>query len=79
VWSDRDFGSRLKDVCRKPACTYLDAFQALRVQALADNSRVYDRHDPDEHLDVDGHAVVSRLVVDWIRSATKEAGHRRDS
>jgi hypothetical protein len=79
VRSDRDFGSRLKDVCRKPACTYLDAFQALRVQALADNSRVYDRHDPDEHLDVDGHAVVSRLVVDWIRSATTEAGHRRNS
>jgi hypothetical protein len=79
VRSDGDFGSRLRSVCREPACTYLDAFETLRAQALVDNSRVYDRHDPDEHLDVDGHAVVGRLVVDWIRSKMEHGDPRRRS
>ena len=64
--SPRDFGSRLKAVCQKPACVYVDAFQALRARALVDNSRVFDRHDPDEHLDVDGHKAVARLIKDLI-------------
>jgi hypothetical protein len=68
VRSAADVGSRLKTVCRKPACVYVDAFEALRARALVDNSRVFDRHDPDEHLDVDGHEVVARLIKDLIRS-----------
>jgi hypothetical protein len=79
VRSDGDFGSRLRSVCGEPGCTYLDAFEGLRAQALVDNSRVYDRHDPDEHLDVDGHAVVSRLVVDWIRSRMNDGDRGRRS
>jgi hypothetical protein len=67
VRSTGDFGSRLKAVCQKPACLYVDAFEALRARALVDNSRVFDRHDPDEHLDVDGHEVVARLIKDVIR------------
>jgi hypothetical protein len=70
IRSTDDLGSRLRSVCVEPACTYLEAFEALRARALVNNSHVYDRHDPDEHLDVDGHAVVSGLVVDWIRSTT---------
>jgi hypothetical protein len=79
VRSADDFGSRLRSVCIEPACTYLEAFEPLRAQALLNNSHIYDRHDPDEHLDVDGHAVVSRLVVDWIRSRTKLGGIESDS
>lgn len=73
-----DLGSRLKAVCRKPACVYVDAFEALRARALVNNSRVFDRHDPDEHLDVDGHDVVARLIGDLIRSEREaDASHPR--
>src|SRR5919106_1027270 len=70
VRSDRDFGSRLKAVCREPGCSYVDVFETLRARALADNTRVYDRHDPDEHLDIDGHDAVSRAIVDALRLDT---------
>lgn len=70
VRTNRDFGSRLKAVCREPACSYIDVFEALQARALADNTRVYDRNDPDEHLDVDGHDVVSQAIADAIRSYT---------
>ncbi len=68
VRSPGDFASRLRAVCEKAGCIYVDAFDALRARALIDNSRVFDRHDPDEHLDVDGHEVVARLIGNVIRS-----------
>ena len=70
VRTSRDFGSRLAAVCREPGCSYIDVFEALRARALADNTRVYDRQDPDEHLDVDGHDVVSQAIAGAIRSDT---------
>jgi GDSL-like Lipase/Acylhydrolase family len=70
VRTSRDFGSRLKAVCTEPACSYVDVFETLRARALVDNTRVYDRHDPDEHLDVDGHDVVSQAIAKVIRSDT---------
>ena len=72
VRSDGDFGNRLSAVCREPMCVYVDVFEALRARALADNTRVYDRHDPDEHLDVDGHEVVSQAIVEAIRSSSSQ-------
>lgn len=77
VRSERDFGNRLKAACRAPECSYVDAFDALRARALVDHSRVYDRDDPDEHLDVDGHDVVARLIVDAIQPTRANAELRR--
>lgn len=77
VRSTGDFGNRLKSVCQKPACVYVDAFEALRARALVANSRVFDRHDPDEHLDVDGHEVLARLIGDVLRSEGEADGPLR--
>ncbi len=68
VRAEGDLGNRLSALCREPACTYVDVFEALRMRALADNTRVYDRHDPDEHLDIDGHDAVSQAIAEAIRS-----------
>jgi hypothetical protein len=46
-------------------CPYLDAFPALRSQAVRDNRRLYISND--EHLDVMGHQVIAQLLLEWLR------------
>jgi hypothetical protein len=67
VRAEGDLGNRLRAVCREPECTYIDAFSALSTRTLASGSAVFDVRDPNEHLALDGHDVVARLIVGAIR------------
>lgn len=64
VPDQKDFNGRMADLCARIGCTFVDAFDELR-QASAGNRNLYIPND--EHLDIGGHEVISRLVVRWLR------------
>lgn len=67
----RDFSGLMAELCAQIGCTFVDSFAALREAAATDNRDLYIPRD--EHLDVRGHQVIARLVVDWIRNTDTQS------
>jgi hypothetical protein len=64
--NERDCSGLMAELCAQIGCTFVDSFAALRQAAATDNRNLYIPRD--EHLDVRGHEVIAKLVVDWIRN-----------
>lgn len=60
-----DFASRIVAYCRNIGCEFIDARPRLMARAKAGH-RVYSARF-DSHLDVEGHAVITGLVTQWLR------------
>lgn len=66
VQAKRDFRARLAELCSEIGCTFVDAFEMLRVAAALNNQNLYIPND--EHLDVGGHEVIARILIDRFAS-----------
>ena len=60
----KDFSGLTDELCAQLGCTFVDSFAALRQAAETDNRNLYIPRD--EHLDVRGHEVIAKIVVNWI-------------
>jgi hypothetical protein len=69
---DKDFSKTVEEFCSHIGCGFVDSFDALRAASSADNRGIY--IPSDEHLDIRGHEVVSKVVTDWIQSRTNSEG-----
>ena len=63
---DKDFSDTIKDFCAQIGCGFVDGFGALSEASSSDNRGLY--IPSDEHLDIRGHEVVSRVITEWIQS-----------
>jgi hypothetical protein len=63
---DKDFSDTIKDYCAQIGCGFVDAFGALSEAGSADNRGLY--IPGDEHFDINGHEIMSRIISDWIQS-----------
>jgi len=59
-----DTGHQLADFCAQNGINFLDGFKALRQRAETDNRGLY--IPDDEHLDVQGHAVIAEAIRSWL-------------
>jgi hypothetical protein len=66
VTTDKDFGGRMAELCRQLGCTFIDGLTPLRQAASPDNRNLF--IPVDEHLDVRGHEVLARAIVDRLKS-----------
>jgi hypothetical protein len=62
----KDFSRQTAEICERIGCTFIDAFDALRQAAASDNRSLYIPND--EHLDVRGHEVIARRLVEYLAS-----------
>lgn len=62
---EKDFSGTINEFCARIGCTFVDSFEALRRAADLGNRNLYIPND--EHLDVGGHEVLAKTVVDWLR------------
>jgi hypothetical protein len=65
---DKDFTETVEEFCSHVGCGFIDGYDALREASASDNRGLY--IPSDEHLDVRGHEVVSKVISDWIQSKT---------
>ena len=65
--AESDFARELVKVCQDAGCSFLDMTDYLRQAAAEDRQTIYSIHQ-DSHLDEGGHAVVARVVGEWVRS-----------
>lgn len=72
---EHDLGHELAGHCQKVGCDYLDLFTALRRQTEIDNRLLFFPND--EHLDLKGHEVLAREIVDLLRARppVEDAAH----
>lgn len=68
VEDNKDFDSRVRQVCARLGCTFVDGFRPLRDAASVDNRDLYIPND--EHLNVRGHAVMAGEIVKALKSET---------
>ncbi len=59
-----DVTHALAAICNDLGCAFIDVTPALRRRATEDNRHIYIKNDT--HLDVDGHAVVAREIVERL-------------
>ena len=69
---DKDFSQTVEEFCSQIGCGFVDSFDAMRKASSSDNRGLY--IPSDEHLDIRGHEVVSKVVTDWIQSRTNSEG-----
>ena len=65
---DKDFSDTLEEFCAHIGCGFVDSFDAMRKASSSDNRGLY--IPSDEHLDIRGHEVLSKVISDWIQSKT---------
>lgn len=65
---DKDFTETVEEFCSDIGCGFIDGFDVLREASASDNRGLY--IPSDEHLDVRGHEVVSKVISGWIQSKT---------
>jgi hypothetical protein len=65
---DKDFSETVEEFCSQIGCGFVDSFDAMKEASSADNRGLY--IPTDEHLDIRGHEVMSRVVANWIQSRT---------
>lgn len=58
-----NFGGKVGELCARIGCSFVDSFQAMRQAVSTDNRNPYIPND--EHLDVKGHEIMTRTIVDW--------------
>ena len=68
VENDKDFESRVHQVCARLGCSFVDGFRPLREAASVDNRDLYVPND--EHLNVRGHAIMAGEIVKALKSGT---------
>ena len=66
VNTEKDFSGRMAELCKPLGCTFIDGLTSLRQAASPDNRNLF--IPVDEHLDVRGHEVLARAIVDLLRS-----------
>lgn len=64
VATEKDFSSRMAELCKRLGCTFIDGLAPLRRAASQDNRNLFIL--VDEHLDVRGHDVLARAIVDQL-------------
>lgn len=65
VRDEKDFGSRIAELCGRIGCTFVDTSDALQQAFANGNHRIYIPND--EHLDIGGHEVMAQVVAGWLR------------
>ena len=68
---DNGLSDTLEKFCAEIGCSFVDSFSAMSEAGSSDNRGLY--IPTDEHLDIRGHEVMSRVITDWIRSRTNAA------
>src|SRR4030095_11832124 len=66
VNTEKDFSGRMAELCKPLGCTFIDEWTTLRQAASPDNRNLF--IPVDEHLDVRGHEVLARTIVDLLKS-----------
>jgi hypothetical protein len=74
--TDKDFDGRMAELCRQLGCTFIDGLAPLRQAASRDNRNLF--IPVDEHLDVRGHEVLARAIVDRLKSGDSDGGPEID-
>lgn len=71
---EKDFSDTVEEFCAQIGCGFVDSFDAMRKASLPDNRGLYIPND--EHLDIRGHEVMTKVITDWLESnATRQAGN----
>ena len=65
--TESDFAHALGDFCQSSGCPFIDMTDYLRQGATEDNRSIYALN-RDSHLDEGGHAVVARVIGEWVRN-----------
>jgi hypothetical protein len=66
----RDFSRSIEDLCAQIGCAVANTFEAMSQAVSADGRNPYIPND--EHLDIRGHEIMTKLIVERIRNRTPD-------
>lgn len=66
----KDFSGRIEELCTQIGCSFVDSFGAMRQAIATGNRNPYIPND--EHLDISGHEVMTKVIIDWMQSRRRD-------